>query len=207
MHGLRYVHSAGIIHRDLKPSNILINGNCDLKICDFGLARALDAKLTGYVSTRYYRAPEVMLSWQKYGAEVDIWSAACVLAEMLEGKPLFPGKSHVHQFLVIASSWEALRTVWSPPLRMRMREPQPLESRLTSADSTTLELLKNLLIYDPTTRMTATEVLAHGYLSQYHDPTDEPTATEEFDWIFDDAEMDVETWKLMTSVQLLRSPK
>lgn len=64
--GLKYVHSAGVVHRDLKPSNILVNENCDLKICDFGLARLADPQMTGYVSTRYYRAPEIMLTWQKY---------------------------------------------------------------------------------------------------------------------------------------------
>lgn len=89
------------MHRDLKPSNILINENCDLKICDFGLARIQDPQMTGYVSTRYYRAPEIMLTWQKYDVEVDIWSAGCIFAEMLEGKPLFPGKDHVNQFSII----------------------------------------------------------------------------------------------------------
>lgn len=89
------------MHRDLKPSNILVNENCDLKICDFGLARIQDPQMTGYVSTRYYRAPEIMLTWQKYDVEVDIWSAGCIFAEMLEGKPLFPGKDHVNQFSII----------------------------------------------------------------------------------------------------------
>lgn len=95
------MHSAGVVHRDLKPSNILVNENCDLKICDFGLARIQDPQMTGYVSTRYYRAPEIMLTWQKYDVEVDIWSAGCIFAEMLEGKPLFPGKDHVNQFSII----------------------------------------------------------------------------------------------------------
>ena len=63
-----------------------------LKICDFGLARIQDPQMTGYVSTRYYRAPEIMLTWQKYDVAVDIWSTGCIFAEMLEGKPLFPGK-------------------------------------------------------------------------------------------------------------------
>ena len=101
MRGLKYVHSAGVVHRDLKPSNILVNENCDLKICDFGLARIQDPQMTGYVSTRYYRAPEIMLTWQKYDVEVDVWSAGCIFAEMLEGKPLFPGKDHVNQFSII----------------------------------------------------------------------------------------------------------
>mmetsp|Transcript_39479 Transcript_39479/g.63283 ORF Transcript_39479/g.63283 Transcript_39479/m.63283 type:complete len:117 (+) Transcript_39479:602-952(+) len=69
LRGLKYIHSANVIHRDLKPSNILLNGNCDLKICDFGLARGVDDsdfKLTEYVVTRWYRAPEVMCSCQEY---------------------------------------------------------------------------------------------------------------------------------------------
>jgi p38 MAP kinase len=98
---LKYLHSAGVIHRDLKPGNILINDNCDLKICDFGLAREQDHQMTGYVTTRYYRAPEIMLTWQKYSYAVDIWSVGCILAEMLLGKTLFAGKDHVHQFTLI----------------------------------------------------------------------------------------------------------
>jgi p38 MAP kinase len=86
-----------------------VNENCDLKvrfrlcdfswltapatqICDFGLARIQDPQMTGYVSTRYYRAPEIMLMWKKYDVAIDIWSMGCIFAEMLEGKPLFPGK-------------------------------------------------------------------------------------------------------------------
>lgn len=73
-----------------------------LQICDFGLARIQDPQMTGYVSTRYYRAPEIMLTWQKYDVAVDIWSAGCIFAEMLEGKPLFPGKDRT--FLTPQSS-------------------------------------------------------------------------------------------------------
>lgn len=99
--GLKYLHSAGVIHRDLKPSNILVNENCDLKICDFGLARIQEPHMTGYVSTRYYRAPEIMLTWRKYNEKADIWSAGCIFAELLLGKPLFPGTNHINQFCVI----------------------------------------------------------------------------------------------------------
>jgi len=76
--GLKYIHSAHVIHRDLKPSNLLLNGNCDLKICDFGLARGVkeevDYELTEYVVTRWYRAPEVMCSCQEYDHKIDVWS-------------------------------------------------------------------------------------------------------------------------------------
>lgn len=81
LRGLKYVHSAGVVHRDLKPSNILVNENCDLKICDFGLARIQDPQMTGYVSTRYYRAPEIMLTWQKYDVAGEFlssrWNVYC----------------------------------------------------------------------------------------------------------------------------------
>lgn len=144
LRGLKYVHSAGVVHRDLKPSNILVNENCDLKICDFGLARIQDPQMTGYVSTRYYRAPEIMLTWQKYDVEVDIWSAGCIFAEMLEGKPLFPGKDHVNQFSIITEllgtppedviqticSENTLRFVQSLP----KRERQPLAQKFKNAD-------------------------------------------------------------------------
>lgn len=102
--GLKYIHSADILHRDLKPSNILINENCDLKICDFGLARFISNDgMTGYVSTRYYRAPEVMLSTTSYDKKIDIWSVGCIFAEMLEGLPLFPGENHIDQFVKIVN--------------------------------------------------------------------------------------------------------
>jgi p38 MAP kinase len=101
LRGLKFIHSAGVIHRDLKPQNLLVNNNCDLKICDFGLAREQDHQMTGYVVTRYYRAPEVMLTWQEYSYAVDMWSAGCIFAEMLRGTPLFPGKNHIDQFTII----------------------------------------------------------------------------------------------------------
>ena len=94
--GVLYLHSASVIHRDLKPSNLLLNKNCDLKICDFGLARGLDTGdpeniLTEYVVTRWYRAPEVILNASNYTKAIDIWSLGCILAELLGRTPLFPG--------------------------------------------------------------------------------------------------------------------
>lgn len=95
---MKYMHSARILHRDLKPRNLLVNSNCDLKICDFGLARAdlpdlrvRAAQMTDYVATRWYRAPEVLLSFKKYSSAMDVWSAGCIFAELLLRKPLLPG--------------------------------------------------------------------------------------------------------------------
>ncbi|KAB1270360.1 Mitogen-activated protein kinase 11 [Camelus dromedarius] len=91
LRGLKYIHSAGIIHRDLKPSNVAVNEDCELRILDFGLARQADEEMTGYVATRWYRAPEIMLNWMHYNQTVDIWSVGCIMAELLQGKALFPG--------------------------------------------------------------------------------------------------------------------
>ena len=85
--GIKFLHSAEVIHRDLKPSNLLLNSDCTMKICDFGLARSLladrfspDLVLTEEVATRWYRAPEVLLGSQNYGKAADIWSMGCILA-------------------------------------------------------------------------------------------------------------------------------
>lgn len=97
--GLKYIHSADVLHRDLKPGNLLVNADCELKICDFGLARGYSSIpekntgfLTEYVATRWYRAPEIMLSFQSYTKAIDVWSIGCILAELLGGKPIFKGK-------------------------------------------------------------------------------------------------------------------
>merc|ERR1719313_2233609 len=110
LRGMKYVHSAKVIHRDLKPRNLLVNSNCDLKICDFGLARVHFSDkewvcpMTEYVCTRWYRAPEVICSWTDYSCAIDIWSIGCIFAEMLSRKPLFPGHNTQHQLdLIIAT--------------------------------------------------------------------------------------------------------
>lgn len=205
LRGLKFVHSAGVVHRDLKPSNILVNENCDLKICDFGLARVTESQMTGYVSTRYYRAPEIMLTWQKYDEAVDIWSVGCIFAEMIEGKPLFPGKDHVNQFSIITEllgtppedvikticSENTLRFVTSLPLRQRI----PFSKRFQIDDPLAVDLLERMLVFDPRRRITAEEALSHAYLALYHDATDEPSATFKFDWSFTEQNLNVDEWK------------
>lgn len=103
LRGLKYIHSANVIHRDLKPSNLLLNANCDLKICDFGLARptAENEYMTEYVVTRWYRAPELLLNSSDYSAAIDVWSVGCIFMELMNRKPLFPGKDHVHQMRLL----------------------------------------------------------------------------------------------------------
>lgn len=111
LRGLKYIHSCHVLHRDLKPSNLLVNSNCDLKICDFGLARGMhspesisksDGKtptllLTEYVVTRWYRAPEIMLACHEYSYQIDVWSVGCIFAELILRKPYFPGDDYIDQ--------------------------------------------------------------------------------------------------------------
>ena len=205
LRGLKYVHSSGVIHRDLKPSNILINENCDLKI--------QDPQMTGYVSTRYYRAPEIMLTWQKYDTEVDIWSVGCIFSEMIEGKPLFPGKDHVHQFSIITEllgspPMDVINTICSENTlnfvkSLPYAEPVPFKVRFKNMDDEAVDLLEKMLNFDPKKRITAEEALKHPYLSPYHDPTDEPIAEDKFDWNFNDADLPVDTWRVMMYSEIL----
>lgn len=101
---LKLLHSGGIIHRDLKPSNVLVNNQCEVKVCDFGLSRPICQPqsaeihpLTEKVATRWYRAPELLFGHSNYGFAVDMWSVGCILAEMLTGAPLFPGDNNQDQ--------------------------------------------------------------------------------------------------------------
>jgi len=103
---LKYMHTGHMLHRDIKPSNILLNSDCLVKVCDFGLARTaaqLDSDsanapvLTDYVATRWYRAPEILLGSTSYTYGVDIWAVGCILGELLNGKPVFPGSSTMNQ--------------------------------------------------------------------------------------------------------------
>ncbi|KAI8866810.1 kinase-like protein, partial [Ramicandelaber brevisporus] len=98
LEGICFIHSAGYIHRDLKPENLLVHGNV-VKIADMGLVRPVHSKrpLTAYVSTRWYRAPELMLQIDIYGCPVDIWAIGTIAAELLSLQPLFPGSSQIDQ--------------------------------------------------------------------------------------------------------------
>eukprot|EP01013_Petalomonas_cantuscygni_P043514 TRINITY_DN826_c0_g1_i1.p1 TRINITY_DN826_c0_g1~~TRINITY_DN826_c0_g1_i1.p1 ORF type:complete len:521 (-),score=79.46 TRINITY_DN826_c0_g1_i1:446-2008(-) len=106
LRGLKYLHSACVLHRDLKPANLLLNIACDLRICDFGLARAYNptdpvAELTDYVVTRWYRPPELLFMERQYTPAVDIWSTGCIFAEMITRKALFPGRDYLNQLQLL----------------------------------------------------------------------------------------------------------
>lgn len=101
---IQWCHCQDIIHRDIKPENLLISKNDTLKLCDFGFARSIHGGLVGvytdYVATRWYRSPELLLG-SAYGKAVDIWSIGCILGELSDGQPLFPGESEIDQLYVI----------------------------------------------------------------------------------------------------------
>jgi len=193
LRALKSIHSADIVHRDLKPANLLLNANCDLKVCDFGLARSVKISttqgkeaglMTEYVATRWYRAPEIMLSFKMYTKAIDIWAVGCILAELLNGKPLFPGRDYGHQLDLI------LDVIGTPTLdefygitsrrsrdyirALPIRKRRPFDVLFPQASPQAVEFLTKTLTFDPKKRMTVDQAINHPYLSSYHDPEDEP---------------------------------
>uniref|UniRef100_A0A4W3JCI5 mitogen-activated protein kinase n=1 Tax=Callorhinchus milii TaxID=7868 RepID=A0A4W3JCI5_CALMI len=195
LRGLKYIHSAGIIHRDLKPSNLAVNEDCELRILDFGLARQTDDEMTGYVATRWYRAPEIMLNWMHYNQTVDIWSVGCIMAELLKGKALFPGTDYIDQLKRIM---EVVGTPCSELLKKISSEHVSfcvflfkVTLKTVFKNSLAIDLLEKMLILDTDKRITATDALAHPYFAQYHDPDDEPEA-EPYDESVENKEQTIE---------------
>ncbi|KYO30216.1 cyclin-dependent kinase-like 5 isoform B [Alligator mississippiensis] len=172
---IHWCHKNDIVHRDIKPENLLISHNDILKLCDFGFARNLsegsNANYTEYVATRWYRSPELLLG-APYGKAVDMWSVGCILGELSDGQPLFPGESEIDQLFTIQKVLgplpsEQMKLFYSNPRFHGLRfpavnHPQSLERRyLGILSSVLLDLMKNLLKLDPGDRYVTEQCLNH----------------------------------------------
>ncbi|XP_022943709.1 probable serine/threonine-protein kinase At1g54610 [Cucurbita moschata] len=175
--GLAHCHSNGVLHRDIKGSNLLIDNNGVLKIADFGLAVFYDSQstvpMTSRVITLWYRPPELLLGASQYGAEVDLWSAGCILGELYAGKPILPGKTEVeqlHKIFKLCGSpskeyWRNLHLKHSTSMKPPQTYERCLRERYDDIPHAAIELMDNLLSIDPAERGTAASALDSEFFS------------------------------------------
>lgn len=175
MQGLAFIHKMGYFHRDLKPENILCNDGIGLiKIADFGLAREIRSRppYTDYVSTRWYRAPEVLLRSTNYNSPIDLFAIGCIMAELYTLRPLFPGGTEVDQiFKVTGVMGTPSEAMWPDGMKlasaMGFKFPKmagtPLRKLIPQAGSDALELMTQLMAWNPSKRPSCTQTLRHSY--------------------------------------------
>lgn len=173
--GIFYCHTHRTLHRDLKPQNLLIDVKGNIKLADFGLARAFGVPLRSFtheVVTLWYRAPEILLGTRVYTTALDIWSLGCIFAEMVSRKPLFPGDSEIDQiFRIFRTLGTPDEKVWPgvsqlpdyKPLFPRW-DPQEMKQIIPNLGIAGEDLLKKMLTYDPNRRITAKDALYHKFL-------------------------------------------
>ena len=207
--GVNYLHSANVIHRDLKPSNILVNKDCQIKICDFGLGRGIpdegeggpdDAgNLTEYVTTRWYRAPEVILCRSQYSKAMDIWSIGCIFAELMARCPLFRGENYLDQIKkindILGSPSEEDMSYISDIQARKFITELPKNKKIgfnqifPKGNPLAIDLLEKMLCFNPKNRINIEQCLNHPYFKEVRDKNLETTALHSFDWSFDKIEL------------------
>ncbi|KAJ3200766.1 negative regulator of the PHO system, partial [Entophlyctis luteolus] len=183
--GIAFCHENRVLHRDLKPQNLpaaliaqLINSKMELKIADFGLARAFGIPVNTFsneVVTLWYRAPDVLLGSRNYSTTIDIWSTGCIMAEMHSGKALFPGKTNEDQlqriFKLLGTpndqTWPRVSEMPEYKANFPYFPPQPLHVKLPLVDAVPggIDLLTRMITYQPQLRISAKEALTHLYFA------------------------------------------
>jgi serine/threonine protein kinase len=186
LQAVNYMHRHGYFHRDLKPENILCQGPELVKLADFGQAREIRSRppYTDYVSTRWYRAPEVQLGSTNYNSPIDIWAIACIMSEIYTCRPLFPGTGTIDQIFKFCSilgtptknTWsEGVSLAMARNVRLPVMVPTSLHTLVPMASDEAINLMKDMLQWDPRKRPTATQVLSHRYFQvhvhqRHHSP-------------------------------------
>lgn len=192
---LKYLHSAELLHRDMKPSNLLVNSDCSMKVADFGLARSILSlekeqvarpALTDYIMTRWYRPPEILLGSSRYTKGVDMWAVGCILAELILGRPIFPGRTTMKQLGLIVNALgypssediASINSHFAETMLKDIRRTQPtsFEELLPKASPDALDLVQKLMRFNPNERLTAEQALEHPYVAPFHKVEDEPSA-------------------------------
>lgn len=171
--GLAFMHKHGFFHRDIKPENLLVRGDT-CKVADFGLAREIRSRppFTDYVSTRWYRAPEVLLRSTSYNSPIDIWAMGCIIAELFTLRPLFPGSSEADEIYKICSvlgsptrqSWpEGMKLAAKMNFRFPQFSPTPLSQLIPQASPEAIKLMEDTMRYNPSKRPTCTQCLQYPF--------------------------------------------
>ncbi|XP_048193396.1 serine/threonine-protein kinase ICK [Perognathus longimembris pacificus] len=179
LQGLAFIHKHGFFHRDLKPENLLCMGPELVKIADFGLAREIRSRppYTDYVSTRWYRAPEVLLRSTSYSSPIDVWAVGCIMAEVYTLRPLFPGASEIDTIFKICqvlgtpkkTDWpEGYQLSGAMNFRWPQCVPNNLKTLIPNASSEAVQLLRDMLQWDPKKRPTASQALRYAYFQIGH---------------------------------------